>query len=166
MKSEIETLRDLDILEQIETNPESTQATIAEQLGVAVGTVNWHLKRLVEKGCIKIQRCERRKLKYIITPEGVTLRGRLMLNYIHSSMELYRLIRERMNHVLDSCANFPERSMNIDGEGEIAEICRLTCMERGWEAVSGAGSDIPRLEIDGLKLFLTLPETETAYQTE
>ncbi len=166
MKSELETLRDLDILEQIETNPESTQATIAEQLGVAVGTVNWHLKRLVEKGCIKIQRCERRKLKYIITPEGVTLRGRLLLDYIHSSMELYRLIRERMNHVLDSCVNFPGRSMNIDGEGEIAEICRLTCMERGWEAVSGSGNDIPRLEIDGLKLFLALPEEETAYQTE
>ncbi|NTV37274.1 MAG: winged helix-turn-helix domain-containing protein, partial [Anaerolineaceae bacterium] len=44
--------RDLIILDQIELDPESTQASLAGLLGVAVGTINWHIKRLVEKGYV------------------------------------------------------------------------------------------------------------------
>ena len=44
---------------------------------MAVGTVNWHLKRLIEKGYVKVSRAERKKLRYIITPEGIALRARL-----------------------------------------------------------------------------------------
>ena len=60
--------RDLTLLEQIAQNPDSTQASLAVQLGVAVGTINWHLKRLIEKGYVKVRRIERRKLRFIITP--------------------------------------------------------------------------------------------------
>jgi DNA-binding MarR family transcriptional regulator len=45
------TAHELRILEQLETNPDLTQASLAARLGVAVGTVNWYLKRLVAKGC-------------------------------------------------------------------------------------------------------------------
>jgi len=38
--------RDLIILEHIESDPDATQASLAAQLGVAVGTINWHIKRL------------------------------------------------------------------------------------------------------------------------
>ena len=53
---------DLTILEHIEDEPDTTQAGLAEKLGVAVGTVNWHLKRLVEKGYVKVKRAERKKI--------------------------------------------------------------------------------------------------------
>ena len=86
---------DLTILEHIENEPDTTQASLAEKVGVAVGTVNWHLKRLIAKGYIKVKRAERKKLKYIITPEGIALRARLLVDYIQSSMGLYRLVRDR-----------------------------------------------------------------------
>jgi predicted transcriptional regulator len=59
---------DLVILEQIEKDPDATQANLAAQLGVAVATINWHLKRLIAKGYVKARRVGRRKLRYIITP--------------------------------------------------------------------------------------------------
>lgn len=68
-------VRDLILLEQIEQNPDATQMSLAGNLGVAVGTVNWHLKRLINKGYIKVRRAERHKLRYIITPEGIALRA-------------------------------------------------------------------------------------------
>ena len=86
---------DLTILEHIEIEPNTTQASLAARLGVAVGTVNWHLKRLIEKGYVKVKRAERKKLRYIITPEGISLRAKLLVDFIHSSMEMYRLVRER-----------------------------------------------------------------------
>ena len=77
MQSPNEDLRELTLLENIENDPNVNQSTLATQLGVAVGTVNWHLKRLIAKGYVKVKRAERKKLRYIITPEGIALRARL-----------------------------------------------------------------------------------------
>jgi len=83
--------RELMLLEQIELDPDVNQATLADQLGVAVGTVNWHIKRFVAKGYVKVKRAQRRKLRYIITPEGLAFRARLTVNYVENSMRLCRL---------------------------------------------------------------------------
>ena len=50
VESTNEEIRELTLLEQIESDPDVNQSTLAQQLGVAVGTVNWHLKRLIAKG--------------------------------------------------------------------------------------------------------------------
>jgi DNA-binding MarR family transcriptional regulator len=94
METEIDPTREMNLLEHIERDPDVTQATLAAQLGVAVGTVNWHLKRLVAKGYVKVKRAQRRKLRYIITPEGIAFRARLTVNYIETSMRLYRRTRQ------------------------------------------------------------------------
>ena len=150
--------RDLDILDNIENNPNATQASMASQMNVAIGTVNWHLKRLIDKGFIKIQRSEKRKLKYIITPEGISLRTKLTLDYIHSSFELYRLVRNRMNNVLDQCAEQSYRAVYIEGEGEVHEICRLTSMERSFKVLQSPDDHFPIVRIVGLKLFYNDPK--------
>ena len=86
---------DLSLLEGIEKDPDVNQSMLANQLGIAVGTVNWHLKRLIEKGAIKVKRASRKKLRYIITPEGIALRARLAVDFVQQSFALYRLIRGR-----------------------------------------------------------------------
>jgi DNA-binding MarR family transcriptional regulator len=144
--------RDLNILESIEKNPDATQASLASQLGVAVGTINWHIKRLIAKGYIKVRRAERRKLRYIITPEGIALRARLTLDYIHSSFQLYRLVRGRMSEVLLNLRKTGVRHVRLQGEGDVADICRLTCLEHGFEVVED--HQAPLLRIVGLKIFL------------
>ncbi|PIZ25408.1 MAG: hypothetical protein COY47_06100, partial [Chloroflexi bacterium CG_4_10_14_0_8_um_filter_57_5] len=96
METSPDTARELALLETIERDPDVTQASIATQLGVAVGTVNWHLKRLIEKGYVKIKRAERKKLRYIITPEGIALRARLTVDYIEQQFNLYRRTRKRV----------------------------------------------------------------------
>ncbi len=145
--------RDLIILEHIEQNPDATQATLAAQLGVAVRTINWHLKRLIEKGYVKVRRAERRKLRYIITPEGIALRARLTVDYIQNSFRLYRLVRQRTMEVLAQVEERGVRAVRVLGEGDVAEVCRLTCLERGVQVVE---DDLaPALTIQGLKIVLT-----------
>src|ERR1700690_1988748 len=102
MESSNDTTRELSLLEQVELDPDVNQAALATQLGVAVGTVNWHLKRLIAKGFVKVQRAERKKLRYIITPEGIALRARLTVDYIERSFDLYRKTRARIKEHLDA----------------------------------------------------------------
>ncbi|MBM3182228.1 MAG: winged helix-turn-helix transcriptional regulator [Chloroflexi bacterium] len=88
MESTNDELRELSLLEQIESDPNVNQSALAVQLGVAVGTVNWHLKRLIAKGAVKVSRAERKKLRYIITPEGLALRARLAVDFVERSFSI------------------------------------------------------------------------------
>lgn len=145
--------RDFELLERIEQQPDATQASLADQLGVAVGTINWHLKRLVDKGYVKVQRVERRKLRYIITPEGIALRARLALDYIQTSFQLYRLVRERMNKALQEVHQAGFDQIQLLGEdADLLDICRLTCLEHSVEIVDH--DCVPLVRINGLKIFV------------
>ncbi|PWH17352.1 MAG: hypothetical protein DDG59_08095 [Anaerolineae bacterium] len=158
MESEVQTdaAREILLLEKIEDDPDVTQASLADLLGVAVGTVNWHLRRLIEKGYVKVKRAQRRKLRYIITPEGIAFRARLTMNYIEQSMRLYRRTRQRVLELLAEVQKAGYRCVRIDGQGDIAEVCRLTCLEQGI-AISEDGA-YPVLQIDGTKVRLRMDE--------
>ena len=149
-----ETTRDLTLLEEIEIDPDVNQSTLATQLGVAVGTVNWHLKRLIEKGYVKVSRAERKKLRYIITPEGIALRARLAVNYVENSFSLYRKTRQRVKDHVTQIRRAGYDRVRILGEGDVADIARLTCLEQGIQVVNDGNS--PALEIKGWKIILRM----------
>ena len=150
--------REMVLLEQIEYDPDINQKTLAANLGVAVGTVNWHLKRLIAKGYVKVKRAQRRKLRYIITPEGIAFRARLTVNYIEQSMQLYRIVRERVRESLVELKMAGYDSVRLQGDGDIADICRLTCIEQGVHVTDSP--EAPLLELRDLKVVLHLDYPE------
>jgi DNA-binding MarR family transcriptional regulator len=152
METTIENSRELALLENIERDPDVTQASLATQLGVAVGTVNWHLKRLIAKGYVKIKRAERKKLRYIITPEGIALRARLTVDYIEQQFLLYRNTRRRVGEQLEQIRRAGFERVRVVGAGDVADICKLTCLEQGIAIVMD--EDAPALEVIGLKVIL------------
>ncbi|HEY3475970.1 MAG TPA: winged helix-turn-helix domain-containing protein [Anaerolineales bacterium] len=156
MESSNEELRELTLLEKIENDPDVNQSTLATQLGVAVGTVNWHLKRLIAKGYVKVKRAERKKLRYIITPEGIALRARLAVDYVEHSFSLYRKTRQRVSEHLKAVEAAGYRKVRIIGKGDVADVCRLTCLEHGIEVVND--KDVPALQVEGHKVLLRMEE--------
>jgi predicted transcriptional regulator len=151
-----ETARELTLLEEIESDPNVNQSTLATQLGVAVGTVNWHLKRLIEKGYVKVARAERKKLRYIITPEGIALRARLAVDYVENSFSLYRKTRQRVKDHVNTIRRAGGDRVHILGGGDVADIARLTCLEQGIQVVNN--KDAPTLEIKGWKVTLRMED--------
>ena len=161
MDNSRENLRELGLLEEIERDPDITQASMATRLGVAVGTVNWHLKRLIAKGYVKVKRAERKKLRYIITPEGLSLRARLTIAYIENSMQLYRRAREQARKAVAAARKQGYSSVAVAGDGDIADVCRLTCLEQGISVVDQPGDgSVPVLQIDGTEISLRVPKRQ------
>lgn len=154
METPKDAARELTLLEHVESDPDVNQATLANQLGMAVGTVNWHLKRLVAKGYVKVQRAERKKLRYIITPEGIALRARLTIDYIDQSFDLYRRTRVRIKEHLETIRKAGFSRVRILGDGDVADICRLTCLEQGFSVVQDG--EAPALELRGWKVILNM----------
>ena len=154
MESANEELRELTLLEQIENDPDVNQSTLATQLGVAVGTVNWHLKRLIAKGYVKVKRADRKKLRYIITPEGIALRARLAVDYVERSFSLYRRTRQRVREFLSQVQDAGYDRVRILGRGDVVDVCRLTCLEQGIAVVTD--KEAPALQVDGFKVILQM----------
>jgi predicted transcriptional regulator len=154
METANEELRELTLLENIENDPNVNQSTLATQLGVAVGTVNWHLKRLIAKGAVKVKRAERKKLRYIITPEGIALRARLAVDYVERSFSIYRKTRQRVKEHIAKVRAAGFDRVRILGKGDIVDICRLTCIEQGVAVVNDKSA--PILQVDGFKVQLKL----------
>ena len=154
MESTNEELRELTLLENIENDPDVNQSALATQLGVAVGTVNWHLKRLIAKGYVKVKRAERKKLRYIITPDGIALRARLAVDYVERSFSLYRKTRQRVREYLLEIKSAGYNRIRIVGKGDVVDICRLTCLEHGIAVVND--KDAPALQVEGFKVILQM----------
>ncbi len=161
-----EATREMILLEEIENDPNVTQASLATQLGVAVGTVNWHLKRMIAKGYVKVKRAERRKLRYIITPEGITFRAHLTVDYIEQSFLLYRNIRKRVRELLNEVKHSGFDRVRIETitdledpklasqSNDIADVCRLTCMEQGIKLAQEG--PCPVIVVTGVKVTLRM----------
>ncbi len=152
LESTNEETRELSLLEQIESDPDVNQSTLATQLGVAVGTVNWHLKRLIAKGAVKVSRAERKKLRYIITPEGLALRARLAVDYVERSFSVYRNIRKKVKDNITKIRKAGYDRVRIIGTGDVADICKLTCIEQGIQIVNEKNA--PVFILDGYKIRL------------
>jgi DNA-binding MarR family transcriptional regulator len=160
LDSSPEPVREMVMLEQIEHDPDVNQSDLATQLGVAVGTVNWHLKRMIAKGYVKVKRANRRKLRYIITPEGIAFRARLTIDYIEQSMLLYRATRQHVRELLGEVKQLGYDRVRVEADltngqaNDIADVCRLTCLEQGVRV--STEENIPTLRVQGVKVTLTM----------
>jgi DNA-binding MarR family transcriptional regulator len=150
---------DLDrrLLEAIEENPDTTQAGLAAQLGVAVGSVNWYLKRLIRKGYVKVTHLQRRKLKYFVTPQGLAVKARLTSQYMEASLLIYRELRRAAHETLARVRAAGHDAVVLDGDGEAIEIFRLTCLEQGVRTTTRPTEGIPWVGVEGTRFMLGWP---------
>jgi len=153
-------LRELAILEALEEDPEARQADLADRLGVAVGTVNWLVKRLASKGLLKVKRMGRWRWRYLLTPKGIREKARLAQQYVRVSMNLYRSTRENARGLLTEVKRSGATAVRIEGppENDLVDVCRLTCLEEGITAVGDDVKELPVLRIVDRSVTLEWPE--------
>ncbi len=149
---------DLQILNHIAENPDTTQADLATQLGVAVGSVNWYIKRLINKGYVKATQMQRRKLRYLLTPQGISEQTRLTKEFIQMSLKWYRLTRKDTKNFLDEVRQAGYDTVCIEGDGDLAEIIYLTCLEAHMKVKGELDRVYPVFRIENWRTVLDWPE--------
>jgi len=87
----------LDVLRKINSKPSSTQRELAKELGFSLGKLNYCINALKEKGLIKINNFKANKNKisyvYILTPEGISEKTRLTINFMKRKMKEYEELK-------------------------------------------------------------------------
>jgi DNA-binding MarR family transcriptional regulator len=132
--------RNLEILSAIDEGDALTQRALAQRLGVALGLTNLYLKRLAIKGYIKVTEfprkpAARKRLRYLLTPKGLTEKARLTAEFMGRSLTVYRQARETLREALAHLDESGHKRVALYGTGEAAEIAYLTLREFGLEPV-------------------------------
>jgi DNA-binding MarR family transcriptional regulator len=119
------------LLNEIAQDSMVTQASLSDRLGIAVGSVNWYIKRLVTRGWVKVSHLDRTRLKYDLTPDGMRIFTQRAMLYARDSLKVYGDYREKAKRVTEELKEQGVDSVYIEGNDEIMDILRLTCIEAG-----------------------------------
>ena len=91
----------LDLLRKIEVNPECTQRELSKEMGVSLGKVNYCIKKLTEKGLIKITNFTHNPNKvgyaYLLTPRGIEEKTRLTFSFLKRKIIEYEILKDEIN---------------------------------------------------------------------
>jgi len=158
-----EEARELELLEVIEEDPAVRQVDIATRLGVAVGTVNWLLKRLAGKGYIRMKRIGRWQWRYLLTPSGIARKAKLTRQYVRASMTQYRKTRTQVLSLIEEVKETGWSEVRLIGDptNDLVDVCRLTCVEQELKLAKETKSrdHVPAFRVVGRDVRLELPET-------
>lgn len=123
------------LLNEIAQDPKATQAGLSERLGIAVGSVNWYIKRLIHRGWIKVSRLDRTRLRYDLTAEGMRVLSKRALLYMRDSLKVYASLRDRARSLVSELKQRGITEVYLEGKDEVMDILRLTCIENGIRPV-------------------------------
>ena len=155
---DVESHRDLRLLEAVHEDSRVTQRGLAGKLGIALGLANIYLKRMIHKGYIKVVNVQPNRISYLITPRGIAEKARLTYEFMDYSLHLYGEVRQHLREAMQDCAAAGKR-VAIYGSGEAAELAYLSLKESGLEPVA-------IFDQDGGSVFLGMPVRPIAEHTE
>ena len=91
----------LDLLRKLESNPHYTQRELSREVGVSLGKVNYCMKKLTEKGWVKLTNFSHNRNKvgyiYLLTPKGIEQKSRLTSSFLKTKIEEFEVLRDEIN---------------------------------------------------------------------
>lgn len=158
---DVESRRDLQLLEALEQESHITQRTLATRLGIALGLANLYLKRLIRKGYVKSVTVSPHRLMYSLTPKGMARKARLTYEFMKYSLDFYRDARQHLRRNLGETVR-AQKQVAIYGTGDAAELVFLLIREMGLELVGVFGPE-SNGQFLGFPVRAIAAHTEVAY---
>ena len=93
----------LDLLRKVEKNPQLTQRELSSEMGVSLGKVNYCMKKLTEKGWVKLANFSRSSNKlgymYILTPKGIEQKAKLTTLFLKIKLDEFEILKNEINQL-------------------------------------------------------------------
>lgn len=132
---EKEDLTDYHILKKVEQDANISQRMLSSQMGVNVASVNFALKRLITKGFIKMIGVNPRRIKYIITHNGIREKSELAYKFFERNFYFYKDVRIDIEKQIAVISNGGGKTVAIYGTNELSEITYMAIQNMELELV-------------------------------
>ncbi len=123
-------LRELNLLQELEKNPVCSQRELSNKFGFALGVTNACLKRMLQRGWIRVKDFGHRRIGYYLTSKGATEKAKLNHHLISWSLQHYSILRDIIGQRL--------REMEIRGVERVAFYGVSQEMEVAYLLIQGA----------------------------
>lgn len=104
----------LNILRSLYSNPDFTQRKLSSNLGVSLGSINYCINALIDKGHVKVQRFKKssskQKYLYILTPEGVIEKSRLTFSFLEKKHNEYLRLQNEIESLKSELMDYKDES--------------------------------------------------------
>ncbi|KWV96303.1 MULTISPECIES: MarR family EPS-associated transcriptional regulator [unclassified Erythrobacter] len=90
-------------LRLLEKKPDVSQRELAEEIGVSVGSANYVVRALIEKGLVKVANFkaakDKRQYSYILTPKGLAEKAALTGRFLVKRLKEYEALRKEIEEL-------------------------------------------------------------------
>src|SRR5215475_13816503 len=121
----------LGLLESVERGGATSQRSLADELGIALGLVNAYLKRCVKKGLVKVRHAPARRYAYYLTPSGFTEKSRLTIEYMSYSFTWFRRAKADCTAAFTVARERGYGRVALLGASDLAEIAAICALDAG-----------------------------------
>ncbi|CAB5084618.1 hypothetical protein D3OALGB2SA_868 [Olavius algarvensis associated proteobacterium Delta 3] len=141
---------DFHILDALDAEEITSQRQLSEHTGISLGQVNYVVKRLLEKGLVKIGNFQRNPQKigyaYLLTPKGFEAKSKMAVRFVMAQLKKYNVLQERLGNRLGEIAEMgverivfvgpvmvhefvesiiEKKDLNLKLEGHITDVFKL-----------------------------------------
>lgn len=155
MSKEVLDEREFELINIIGADLGSNQRDLSRRMDISLGMTNMLIRRLVNKGFIRISQLNKRKVEYILTPSGFAEKMRKSIKYAFKTICSIGLIKEQIKKVIERLYHQEgERDFTVFGESDFALLIEMIFKELGLQDFKLAYiQDIPIRKINGVLMI-------------
>ena len=154
-----EDLRNLQLLEEISRDSSASQRKLSERLGVALGVTNACLKKMANKGYIKIKGINHKRISYFLTPDGFSEKARLTYHFLEYTVHYYIDLKKNLAEKLDSVSKQGVKRAVFYGAGDVMEVAFVISHEVNIEILGIIDDDKAKQGTKKFNFIIGGPET-------
>ena len=118
--------RILSILHILEADDSLSQREISRKANISLGTVNALISQCIRTGLIKVKKLNSRKIRYILTCEGMKELTSRSINYIQKSYQAILEMEQKVRELAEEMAGEGKDIILLGAEDEIYQIAART----------------------------------------
>ena len=117
----------LTVLETLSHDSNIHQRKIAAKTGLNLAKVNFVLKKLVDKGFVKLKRAKnnpnKRRYLYLLTPAGMAEKSRLTYRFLQRTMKQYYEAEKKIRDCVELMLAKGVKRVALWGNTDITDLC-------------------------------------------
>jgi DNA-binding MarR family transcriptional regulator len=136
-----ESMRDFQLLEELEKTPNLSQRELSKKFGIALGVTNACLKRMVRRGWIRLTKVPPRRIGYYLTPKGFAEKAKLSITFFSYNILHYSNLKAMITEKLLEMAFQGVKRVIFWGVSDEMEIAYITLQGTDMELVAIVDDD-------------------------
>jgi len=118
--------REFELINIVGAKLSANQRDLSRHMSLSLGTTNMLIRRLVNKGYLRITQLDKRKVRYMLTPKGFSEKMRKSVKYTVKTINSIGSIRAKIREIIEKLYAEGERRFYLLGATDLVTLVEMT----------------------------------------